>query len=419
MSTVSGKKIKFVALSIISLPTLFQSPITYAEERKTEEDRFYRSGAQLIQTGNHESITSGTFVGDAYGGSDKLGGDVTLNSLTVSGNGTKLDGAGYGGYTENGGNIFHNAISITDGAEVTQHVYGGWSDTGDISENTVTVSGGSQIKGSIYGGQSGGGSISKNSVTVSDGNTVVEGSVMGGSTAGASGAMTDNDVTIRSGATVKGGVYGAHDRNASSNFDMIGNTVEVRGSGTEVGWVTGGYTLGSGTSSNVVVVKDSAAVAQDVYGGFSQNGAAKNNYVSITGGTVGRDVAGGYSFYGQATNNKVIVGHSQISGSIYGGYGGGYDTSIDLISDNEFHLVSALRLGSDQTVANFEKYNFDIGADIEAGDTMLHVGSPVDLAPELNNPNNVESQVNITGVSKSTKLVVGDKITLINKTENA
>ena len=129
------------------------------------------------------------------------------------------------------------------------------------------------------------------------------------------------------------------------------NTVEISGDGLSLKNVYGGYSTDGNAVDNVVTVDRGTIV--EVYGGYSQKPATgntvfvkdgkldfvyggystggnaggieenKGNAVSITGGTISKRVSGGFSEY-DALCNTVSISGGYIGGGVYGGVYGGY-----------------------------------------------------------------------------------------------
>lgn len=97
---------------------------------------------------NSISFNGGTVTGLLYGGSADSG-SVSNNRVVISG-GT-VNGDVYGGYT-GGGTVKKNSIIISSG-KVAGTVFGGYTeDTGDVSQNTITVTGTADLANAdLYG----------------------------------------------------------------------------------------------------------------------------------------------------------------------------------------------------------------------------------------------------------------------------
>ena len=120
------------------------------------------------------------------------------------------------------------------------------------------------------------------------------------------------------GGTVNGQIFGGWTDEAA---DVKDSTVTINGG--EVGWnVYGGYSNGGAATGNRVTITD-GTVNNGIYGGYSYADAATGNRVTITGGsTVKEYVYGGYSYADAVTGNTVtITGGSTVKEYVYGGWG--------------------------------------------------------------------------------------------------
>ena len=114
------------------------------------------------------------------------------------------------------------------------------------------------------------------------------------------------------------------------------NTIELSsGTHTDVygGWTTGTGTTAEDKDAsykNIVTVKSGATVTGDVYGGSAANGAAHDNTVHIDGTTTGGAVIGGRG--STATNNTVQLTNAAVGGTVTGGMvgtvAGGTDNTL-------------------------------------------------------------------------------------------
>ncbi len=122
---------------------------------------------------------------------------------------------------------------------------------------------------------------------------------------------------------------------------LTGNNVTVNAPGYTInGFVFGGVTAGSGeVSGNNLVIHD-GTFDDDVFGGYSVNGRAANNTVTVDGGSfhaVGHSVFGGYSETGITENNRVILNNGA---SISSGVNGGFSTG-GTVKNNEVIITGA------------------------------------------------------------------------------
>ena len=327
--------------------------------------------------------------GDVYGNHDTID---TTNTVTgrVEMTGGTVTGNVHGGYSSSKSKVSGSTVAITGGSIVEKSVYGGWGNT-DATYNTVTITGG-EVGRNVYGGCSDTGVATGNTVTITSGKV----STVGKGDSGVYGGWGDTDatcntVTITSGSTVESRVCGGYSLSHSGAGEVLGNTVTITGGSTVKKSVYGGYSLsyhGGEVSDNTVTITSGKVGTKDsgVYGGFiNGDGEVSGNTVTITGGTVGGDVYGGYSDKGAATGNTVTitggtVGTEDSSSSVYGGYswsdsnevsgntvallGSADVTAASLYGRNDDSIGSRNTLlidgwsGSTQSVKNFDEVTF-------------------------------------------------------------
>ena len=281
---------------------------------------------------NETTVTEGSKVGgDVTGGKSNGDGTSNENKTTVSG-GSEIGGNVVGGHSKNG-DTNQNETTVTGGSKVEKDVIGGKTSSGNSSENKATVDG-STVGGSVVGGQSESGTSVQNTVNVTNSN--VGGSVMGGYSK--EGAVSTNEATV-SGGSVGGSVYGGKTDGTSA---AASNNVTLDGNVAVKGAVYGGYSENGTADGNIVTVKK-AAIDDYVYGGKSKIRSsndlvyfhegtvlgiigggcdeALNNSVSLLKGDVTEHVIGGFATT-TATGNTVTLTGGTVNGSVIGGYGG-------------------------------------------------------------------------------------------------
>ena len=272
---------------------------------------------------------SGSYVTGGYAFN---GGEVTENTVTVSGDAALINGAVYGGNASNGlqasGSATGNKVFIYGGTvNGKDGVYGGYSYSRDANENKVTIEDGSVV--SVKGGYSTArsGSAIKNRVTISGGTVTSTGvrAVVGGAGGSTSedSVTQENEVIIKGNAKIKGSVIGGADAAYAAVVNK--NTVTIKESAVIDGSMYGGYgNLNVKDKTENKVFIEGGSVSGNVYGGYITNysmgaseepaGNVKKNEVHITGGTVGTNdktvIAGGYVdeyATGAAMDNAVTI----------------------------------------------------------------------------------------------------------------
>ena len=252
-------------------------------------------------------VISGGEANTAYGGTTSTG-SATNNTVTIGSGTSKADNV-YGGYSSGypaSGDASTNHVNI-NGGTVTYNLWGGYSVAGNANSNEVTVNSGS-VGSELYGGMSGNGNANNNTVTV---NGSVGSNLYGGS--GKTGA-SKNTVTI-SGGTINSRVYG--------------------------GYVDEGVAGGSNADEGNKVIINDGEVKRDVHGGYSDKGNVTNNSVSLNKGSIYR-MYGGKTDKGDAINNKVIIEDGTVNfyyDTVTGGYSHDGNATDNIVTINGGNLV--------------------------------------------------------------------------------
>ena len=242
-----------------------------------------------------------------------------------------------------------------------------------------------------YGGYSENGNADENTVSISG--STVNGEVYGGK---GYEECSGNTVIVNN-STINGEINGSYSENGIAKD----NKVSISG-GSTVNYVYGGY-ADKGSVNNTVNIQDST-INGEVYGGYSVDGNSESNTVNISGSEILADVYGGYTENDGAIaekiqNNKVIFKNgAKIKGDVYGGYD---KLSKANITNNTLEVVG--KDNEAKSIQNFDKLNFFITKDLIANDTMLKVTDTAFI-------NNAEIKA---GVELGTKLNENDKINLI------
>ena len=315
------------------------SNITFTVASEGSVHDIYGSGTASISlnTVYVYGTVSGSYVTGGYAFN---GGEVTENTVTVSGDTALINGAVYGGNAGNGlqasGSATGNKVFIYGGTvNGKDGVYGGYSYSRDANENKVTIEDGSVV--SVNGGYSPSQSAIKNQVTISGGSVTSSSvrAVVGGAggSRGENSVTQENEVIIKGNAKVKGSVIGGAD--AGSPAVVNKNRVTIKDSAVIGESVYGGYgfyNVKDKTENKVFI--EGGSVNGNVYGGYANfypagdepAGNVKENEVHITGGTVGtfykNDIAGGCVDKvgaGAAMDNSVTVTGGTVKGRVYGG----------------------------------------------------------------------------------------------------
>lgn len=229
--------------------------------------------------------------------------------------------SGVGTFSAQAADITNPEQTISD--TKTGNAFGGKADTsGDNAVgNKLTIKYPGTVVGNAYGGYAENGAATKNTM------------ILNGGIAG------DLDYYNY------GDVYGGYINSKSSTASATGNVVTTYGS-IATGNVIGGDTEGTGEASNNEVILENTQVVMNVYGGYSYNGSAKNNKVTIKGSNnskvyLGTVYGGLANKSGDSINNSVTLSGSTIVGNGAARYGifvsGGY-SRYGSVTDNKLNI---------------------------------------------------------------------------------
>ncbi|MDR0250594.1 MAG: hypothetical protein LBI35_04695 [Burkholderiales bacterium] len=296
------------------------------------------------------------------------------------------------------------------------------SDTGkstSLSGNSVTVHSGGSVPGRVYG------AINLNDSDIVSGNRVLINGIVEGRAAygGYHYFATGNIATVGNVVTVSNGtvndVYGGEVVIPSGTGTSADNSVTI--SGGTVDWsIRGGAAwsnFGAVTATDNSVVINSGTVYGDVYGGVAWStfvtANASSNSVTINGGTIRGNVSGGEAIgIGTAANNTVTVRGAPTFDTRTVFYGGRIPSG-GVSTGNVLNLYSAnLTVGE---VDSFQSMNFYLPATLTVGGTMLTI---------VASPGITSGAVNIAGVTVNVGLDgaglllrTGDRFILIDACE--
>lgn len=257
-------------------------------------------------------------------------------------------------------------------------------------------------------------------------------------------SLTGNMINV-SGDTKFGAIYGALSmgtEHVSYNIlnIMSGEVLDLPGN-YEDGDAVGGYSRGSGDALRNTVNMSGGKVGRDIIGGLSYDGSSNYNTVNFSGGEV-KSIHGGFvsnmgNTTGGASYNTVNITGGKINGNIYGGdsaSGTGFDqyntvnisgnveindkatiaggntgytlnNGINAVLGNTLNMDWVGKIG---TLTNFENLNFVVSDEVLANDnTILKVDKSAIS----------HSKIKITAFKGEHKWQVGDKITVISKTD--
>ena len=248
-----------------------------------------------------------------------------------------------------------NRVYLRNGT-IGGNVYGGIAPGGPLppsaSSNFVVITGG-RVNGAVYGGLASGSAAFSNRVSIT--NARVDGITYGAKITSGSGMHGyDNTVTIDSGATIRGNVYGAYN---SGSGDVYENHVFIKGgdiSTSTVSIISGGYIFvpGGQVRGNTVTIDGGTinipGTSENITisGGRGQSSGTSaahitGNKVFINGGniTVGSQggIYGGQHIQGSNTSarlnlNEVVITGGNINAHVYGARASGNST-VDAVEN--------------------------------------------------------------------------------------
>ena len=276
-----------------------------------------------VQTSKLDGVSTGfdvmKYTLDKPANEDKL--NVTVSELWLYGD---------GGTNTKGRREKDNTLTINSGKAMA--AFGGRAISGDVTGNKVEMSGGELVRlsdssnpdynvsGNLYGGYTDAGNVQGNTVKMSGGK--VESSLYGGYTkSGMAGGDKPEDGNK---VSMTGGVANDITGGYTYDGDAGHNTVSV--SNAKVAHATGGATLEGDAVGNTVTLTNTE-LSYKVTGGDAYQGRAAENTVTIDGGSVGMDVFGGVTISGNVENNTVSILGGKINGVLDGlktGLTGGY-----------------------------------------------------------------------------------------------
>ena len=191
----------------------------------------------------------------------------------------------------------------------------------------------------------------------------------------------------------------AHDiPTATDNRNVVGNKVTIDGvdfDGAVYGPIYGGYTLGTGSSTNNEVL---------LKGGTTQLTA----YTTTS--------YGGWSEQGNATNNTITLNNVTYATFLHVYGGGSSNTGADVKTGNKLRIVNSKDNWAG-TINNFEKMEFELGSKVASGDTMLNVTTYNSLQTfDWSNIKVTNAASWLTGATNSKQVVLyaGPSMTLNN-----
>ena len=334
--------------------------------------------------GNSVTINGDAKAITIYGGYTENGA-ANGNNITI--NDSVIEDNIYGGYTETSGDAIGNNITINNSNIEYNEIYGGYSHNGIAEDNTVEVNSGTLNSRFIYGGLStsdNADSFTTNKTEANNNQVIIKEAVITSSTLNIFGGYakgnTNNNLVLIEGDHSIAGIYGGISENGNSN----NNAIIIKGK-VNSSYISAGNSYNGNTDNNLVFISNNSSTRLAA-GGIASNGTANNNIVFITdsnareiyGGitenssddydsTVNADyntviinnsetgsVAGGYTNNGTATNNLVSISDSDTHGDIYGGRSINGDAENNIIIISKTDAASGRIAGGRSRTGNAE-----------------------------------------------------------------
>ncbi len=303
----------------------------------------------------------------------------------------------FGAFRADGTEVRNNKVVFKAGE--VDFVYGGVSFEGNVNNNVITINGGTIDQNT--GGMSYSGNADYNSISISGGTITADN--YGGSSY--LGNTNDNSITI-SGSTIKGDNTGGRSGNGDSN----GNSITIIGGMINGSNIGGLASSGSANSNNITIV--GGTVNGNNKGGHSDAvGNANNNILTISGGTINGSNLGGYSIEGNAINNTITIkrgkfGHPIFgkNSELYGGLTGFASCCFSAKTGNTLNLHTTNI--TVKNIYNFENLRFYVQKDTSKNAVFLTL-------TDSKKTDITGTKISVVVEGKSTRLKVGDAITLI------
>lgn len=209
------------------------------------------------------------------------------------------------------------------------------ADKTDSTQNTLIINGGS-YKEQVIAGRSEKGKATSNILTINQATLQTKQAAAGVSQNEAAQA---NELTVQNITTASGLVGGwAQQEGQALENKVTLNGTQVEADSAEVKWVRGGQTKTGQAQKNQVNLLGGAVVKTNVAAGLSESGEVSYNTLTVDGGSkllnggIGNAVYGGYSKDGTAHHNQIsLLSAGEVAVNAYGGYSATSQANYNLI----------------------------------------------------------------------------------------
>ena len=202
--------------------------------------------------------------------------------------------------------------------------------------------------------------------------------------------------------TISGPVYGGYSNNAT---DAENNQVTIS-SGTiqNVFGILGGYSKDGAANHNTITMND--GTVSSLRGGYTANGGnVEENHIIINGGTIGGAI-GGDTQSGNATGNTVTIINGTVSGSVNGGF-----TANGIAKNNTVTLQGG--------TASAMYGAISVNGDVEENQVTINGGSADNaVGGETSSGNATKNTVTIADGTIANRIIGGYSIDDGNATQN-
>ncbi|MCL2888505.1 MAG: autotransporter outer membrane beta-barrel domain-containing protein [Elusimicrobia bacterium] len=339
----------------------------------------------------------------------------STTTANVYGNGPGANGSWNGADTaalldSNGNTLnFLNSYAVSTDSINHLYIYGGAMPSGGTltgdkaaDNNTINIdnSNADVVTGGFAGSSSGSATANGNTVNATNSHVMA---FYGGNAASSTANTVEGNTVNLSNCTVTGALSGGYAGGlvGAASATLSGNAVNVSGN-SSVNSVTGAVVVTLlGTTGTYTLTNNTVTVMDSTVSSL------------IAGGDVGFTLSASANIPVNITNNTVTIGgvSNLSSASVYGGYLSLYSSTntgaTDLWTGNTLNVKNSGM--SVAGVYNFENLNFYLPTTMAGGETMLTVGSAVDIT---------NSKIGVAIDGGTSALNPGDTVTLINTSGN-
>ena len=242
-----------------------------------------RDGGTVTQA---NIIGTGGQVTNIYGGGNSSSTTTSVDTTTITINGTKITTAVYGAGRANSTTATTN-VTLTSSSATIPNVYGGgYSTTSGVTTTNVNCNGATITN--VYGGSSNGGNVDKTNIKINSGTV---NNIYGGNYN--SGEVTQSTNIIMQGGTISNSMYGGGrgtsskvgttENSATSNVNIVKGTINgsIYGGGyNSVIYGDANIKIGKEAVNDATLTDGDINIAGNIYGGAK---ATTTSHIGVTG----------------------------------------------------------------------------------------------------------------------------------------